>query len=111
MTASLPHDLASLVLMVFLLGLRHGCGDQHCRAGAPDGDKNLAGLGARAGRRGRCGLAAARLAVFASRGLARAGLIELRAGSNFFVATFRIATKHLVRYVGWYSNRARGERA
>ena len=29
MTASLPHDLASLVLMVFLLGLRHGMDPDH----------------------------------------------------------------------------------
>ncbi len=29
MTASLPHDLAGLVLMVFLLGLRHGMDPDH----------------------------------------------------------------------------------
>ena len=30
---------------------------------------------------------------------------------SFFAGTFRTATTHLVRYFGWYSNRARGERA
>src|SRR5882672_7437877 len=29
MTSSLPHDLAGLVLMVFLLGLRHGMDPDH----------------------------------------------------------------------------------